>query len=309
MEQGTDKNILRDLVFATLVGILFSRFSLGSLLMTVPLLLVISRARKTLYIWLSYIMLFLGAVLWTVIDGKELLSTQYAGMIGVSLFMPVCTIVGSAMWTFAGKKSKVGLRKYFLSCIPVICLGLAMALWFSSSMANPTKDLLKSSVLYMFPEETLGFSIETFLDTLISFLMLVYVPMGMIATGVPVLVSELLLYRDDEAWQYDFAFMKLPDFFVWGFLGIWILALASNFVQFPVFLTVACWNLALAFGVLYAVQGVSILVALFRRRTAVLSVAKVVALVFFLCMLPGLNIVAFVGLPILGVLETWIKFR
>lgn len=309
MEQGTDKNILRDLVFATLVGILFSRFSLGSLLMTVPILLVSSRVRKTVYIWLSYILLFLGAVLWTVIEGKELLSTQYVGMIVVSLFMPLCAIAGSAMWTFSRSKSQVGLRRYFLSCIPVVFMGLAMALWFSSSMAEPIRELLKSSVLYMFPEETLGFSIETFLDTLISFLMLIYVPMGMIATGIPVLVSELLLYRDDETWQYDFAFMKLPDSFVWGFLGIWILALASNFVEFPSCLTVACWNLALAFGVLYAIQGVSILVALFRRRTAAVSAGRVVVLVFFLCMIPGLNVVAFVGLPILGVLETWIRFR
>ena len=39
MEQGTDKGSIRDLVFVTLIGILFSRFSLGSMTELADLLL------------------------------------------------------------------------------------------------------------------------------------------------------------------------------------------------------------------------------------------------------------------------------
>lgn len=309
MEQGTDKGSIRDLVFVTLIGILFSRFSLGSMLMTVPLLLVVPRVRKEGLVWLSYALVFLGSVGWTLLDSKDLLTTQYIGMVAVSLYMPVCTIVGSAVWTAAGKKSRVGLRKYFLACIPVCLMGLAVAVWFSTDYAGSIKELMKGSMMYMFPEESLGFSIEPVVDTVVSLMTLMFVPMGMVAAGLPVLVSELILYRNDEAWQYDFAFMKLPDVFVWAFLGSWALALGFNFIQVPVWVRSVCWNLAFGLGLLYAIQGISILVALFRRRTAAVSAGRVVVLVLCLCMMPGLNLACLVGLPILGVLETWIRFR
>jgi len=309
VEQGTDKGNIRDLVFVTAIGILFSRFSLGSVLMTVPLLLVVPRIRKKGLVWLSYALVFLGSIGWTVLDCKDLLAPQYAGMVVISLYTPVCTIVGSAMWTVAGRKSSVGLRKFFLACIPVCLMGLCLALWFSTDYAASSKEFLKSSMLYMFPAESLGFSIEAAVDTVLSLLTLMFVPMGMVAAGLPILVSELILYRNDEAWQYDFAFMKLPDVFGWVFLGIWALALGFNFVNVPVLVRTACWNLSFGLGMLYAIQGVSILVALFRRRTAAVSAGKVVVLAICLCMVPGLNLVCLVGLPVLGVLETWIRFR
>ena len=309
MEQGTDKNSLRDLFFVTLVGILFSRFSLGSLLMTVPLLLVVPRVKNSGLVWLSYGLLFLGAVGWAILSDKDLLFTEYASMLFVSLYMPVCTIVGSAIWTVSGKKSKVLLRKFFLACIPIVFFGLALSLWFTTNSANTIKELIKNSALYMFPEETIGFNIETVIDLMVSWLKLIYVPMGMVAAGIPILISELILYRNDESWQYDFAFMKLPDSFVWGFLGTWALALVFKFITVPDWVIAICWNLAFAFGFLYAIQGVSILVALFRRRTAAVSAGKVIVLVLCLCIMPGVNLVCLVGLPILGVLETWIRFR
>jgi len=309
VEQETDKNSLKNLVFVTVVGILLSRFSVGSLLMTVPLLLVVPKVKKTGLVWLSYILLFLGAVGWAILDSKDLLSTQYVSMLFVSLFLPVCTIVGSTLWTAAGKRSKVGLRKFFIACIPVVFLGLTLSLWFATDNANAIKELIKKTAIYMFPEETLGFSVETVIDLMVSWLMLIYVPMGMIAAGIPILVSELILYRNDESWQYDFAFMKLPDSFVWGFLGTLALTLAFNFISVPTWALAVCWNLMFAFGLLYAIQGISILVALFRRRTAAVSAGKVIVLVLCLCIMPGVNFVCLVGLPILGVLETWIRFR
>lgn len=309
VNQGTDRNIARDLVFATLVGILFSRFSLGSMLMTVPLLLVVPRIRKTCFVWLSYSLLFLGAMGWTLLDSRELLSSQYAGFVAFSLYMPVCTLVGSAVWTASGRRSRVGLRRFFLACIPVAVLGLALSVWFSTESADTVKGLIRSSMLYMFPEGTLGFSMEAMIDTIVTLLSLMFVPMGMVSAGLPILVSELILYRNDEDWQYDFAYMKLPDAFVWAFLGCLALSLGANFLQVPYWTVAVLWNMVFALGLLYAVQGVSILVALFRRRTAAVSAARVIVLVLCLCMMPGLNIVCLVALPILGMLETWIRFR
>ncbi len=310
MEQGYKKSVWKELVFVTVVGILFSRFSIGSVIMTVPLLMVTPKVKKLWQALLAFAVVLVGTVVWSVIDFKDVIHAGYGSVLVVSLFLPVCTVIGSATWTAVSRKSRAGLRKFFLTCIPVVVMSLALSIWFSSDNATATKEILKQSMLAIFSEESLGYNFESVIDLAMSFLSISFLPMGMMIVGVPVLISELMMYRYDEAWQYDFAFMKLPDPFIWGFFGFWVLALTSSLVStIPMAIYCVAWNVALGVSVLYAIQGLSILVARFRRTSAYFSVGKIVGLVLLLCLLPGINLVCLVGLPVLGVLETWFRFR
>ena len=116
--------------------------------------------------------------------------------------------------------------------------------------------------------------------------------------------------RFDEDWQYDFANMKLPDPYVWVFFASWAVALVSNWVEaVPTWILILGWNVALTMTVLYMVVGVSILVAFARRRTAAITAGRIVFTVVLLSFIPVLNVIMFIGLPVLGILETWIAFR
>ncbi len=310
MEQGYKKSVWKELVFVTVVGILFSRFSIGSVIMTVPLLMVTPKVKKLWQALLAFAVVLVGTVVWSVIDFKDVIHAGYGSVLVVSLFLPICTVIGSATWTAVSRKSRAGLRKFFLTCIPVVVMSLALSIWFSSDNATATKEILKQSMLAIFSVESLGYNFESVIDLAMSFLSISFLPMGMMIVGVPVLISELMMYRYDEAWQYDFAFMKLPDPFIWGFFGFWVLALTSSLVStIPMAIYCVAWNVALGVSVLYAIQGLSILVARFRRTSAYFSVGKIVGLVLLLCLLPGINLVCLVGLPVLGVLETWFRFR
>lgn len=310
MQQGYKQSVWKELILVTVVGILFSRFSLGSVIMTIPLLMIAPRVKDLWQALLSFAVVLVGTVLWSVLDYKNVIEAGYGSVLAVSLFLPVCTVLGAATWTAVSRKSRAGMRKFFLTCIPIVVLGLALALWFSSDNATSTRELLKQSMLAIFSEESLGYSFETVVDLALSFLTISFLPMGMLIVGIPVLISELIMYRYDEAWQYDFAFMKLPDPFIWGFFGFWVLALTSSLVSaIPLALYCVAWNVALALTVLFAIQGLSIIVARFRRTSAYFSVGKVVGLLLILCLLPGVNLICIVGLPVLGVLETWFRFR
>ena len=310
MQQGTNRSVWKELALVTIVGILFSRFSLGSVLMTIPLLVVVPRVRDLWQALLAFAVVLVGTVVWSIIDYKDIIAAGYGSVIAVTLFLPVCTIVGTAMWTLASRKSRAGLRKFFISVVPVVVLGLALAVWFSSSYADSAREILKNSMLYIFSEANLGVNAESVIDLAMAFMNVSFVPLGMLVVAIPVLISELVLYRYNEAWQYDFAFMKLPDPFIWAFFGFWALALVSSLVTaVPMVIYCISWNVAFAITVLYAVQGLSILVARFRRTTAYMSVGRVVTFVIIFCLIPGLNLVCIVGLPILGVLETWFRFR
>ncbi len=310
MQQESNKSLWKEFVLVTVAGILLSRFSLGSVLMTLPLLLVAPRVKDLWQVLLGFAVVLIGTVTWTVIDYKSLIEAGYGSVLAMSLYLPVCTITGTAIWSVISRKSRAGLRKFFYSSLPVVVLGLGLAVWFSSEAASSTRELLKSSMLTIFSEENLGFSMESVVELSLALLNIVFVPMGMLVVGVPILIGELIMYRRDEAWLFDFAFMKLPDVFLGVFFGSWALALASSLISaIPMVLYCVAWNVALAMTVLYAIQGLSILVARFRRTSAYFSVGKIVLMVLILCLLPGVNLICLVGLPVLGILETWFRFR
>lgn len=309
MEQ-TDRTAIRNLVFATVLGIILSRFMIGSLVMTVPVLLVCPGIRKTCTKVLSYAAMLLGVAAWTMIQQRTLIGTEYWPFILVSLYMPASTIIGCAVWTVGGAYSRSSMRKFFWASIPVFVIGLAMAFYFASESSALVRAELANGIISMFPTDYLSVDYTSMIQTVVNMMSLFFAPVSVLTLALPIVIADVNVNRFDEDWQYDFANMKLPDSYVWVFFASWAVALVSNWVQaIPVWVLVLGWNLALTMTVLYLVVGVSILVAFARRRTAAITAGRIVFTVVLLCFIPIVNAILFIGLPILGVLETWIAFR
>jgi hypothetical protein len=79
-------------------------------------------------------------------------------------------------------------------------------------------------------------------------------------------------------------------------------------VKIP-FFDIVGWNVALATTLLYMVQGVSIVAMFFRRKNPNVTATRVFVLALISAFLPGINLVIWIALPLLGVAETWINFR
>ena len=309
MEQ-TDRAASRFLIFATVIGVILSRFAIGSIVMTVPLLLVCPKVRNTGLKVLSFAVMLLGTATWTIIQNRTLLGTEYWPIILLGLFTPVLNIIGSAVWTVGGNYSRSSMRKFFWASIPVFVLGLAMAFYFASAGSAQVRAAITSTILSMFPEEYLSVDITSVVQMAMNVAALFFAPSSVLALTLPIVIADVNVNRFNEEWQYDFANMKLPDSYVWVFFASWIVALVSNWVEaIPLWIYVLSWNLALTMTVLYLVVGVSILVAFARRRTAAVTAGRIVFLVVVLCLIPVVNAILFIGLPLLGVLETWISFR
>lgn len=309
MEQN-DRTAIRNLILATLLGVILSRFSIGSLVMTVPVLLVCPRIRRTDLKVLSYAAMLLGVIIWTVIQQRILIGTEYWPTIPVSLYLPVSTIIGCTVWTLGASYSRSSMRKFFWAAIPVFVMGMAVALYFASEKSLPVRNALADGILMMFPADTLSVNLSSVIRTVVDMMALFFAPMGVLMLALPIVIADVNVNRFDEDWQYDFANMKLPDHYVWVFFASWAAALVCNLVKaIPLWAMAVCWNLALTMTVLYMVVGVSILVAFARRRTAAITAGRIVFTVVLLCFLPIVNAVVLVGLPLLGVLETWIAFR
>ena len=113
MEQYEDRTALRNLILGVLLGVILSRFSLGSIFMTVPVLLVCPRIRKAQIRIASFASLLLAVVGWTLIENRQILGTEYWPVVLVSLFLPVSGIAGAVVWAVGADYSKSSIRKFF----------------------------------------------------------------------------------------------------------------------------------------------------------------------------------------------------
>ena len=309
MEQA-DRAALRNLVLGVLLGIVLSRFSIGSVFMTVPVLLACPSVRKASARLLAFAAMALGTVIWTLIQNRAILGTEYWPVILVGLYIPLALVAGSAVWTIGAAYSRSSMRKFFWACIPVFVMGMVLSLYFASESSSVVRGALADSILYYFPADSLSVDIASMVKTVIDAMTLLFAPAGLIMLAIPVVISDISLNRYDEDWQYDFANMKLPDFYVWILFAAWGLALLANLVSaIPLWAAALVWNLAASLSVLYMVVGVSILVAFARRRTAVMTAGRIVLTVALLMLIPFVNMVVFFGLVLLGVIETWARFR
>ena len=309
MEQ-TDRTAIRNLIFGTAIGIILSRFAIGSILMTVPVLLVCPGIRNTAYKVLSFAAMLAGVLVWTLIQQRTLIGTEYWPFIILSLYTPVSMIIGSAVWTVGGSYSRSSMRKFFWAAIPVFVMGLALAFYFASEKSSLVRYELANGIIAMFPTDYLSVDFSSMVMNVVNTMALFFAPAVVLGLALPIVIADVNVNRFDEDWQYDFANMKLPDPYVWVFFASWAVALVSNWVEaVPTWILVLGWNVALTMTVLYMVVGVSILVAFARRRTAAITAGRIVFTVVLLCIIPVLNVIMYIGLPLLGVLETWIAFR
>ena len=309
MEQ-TDRTAIRNLIFGTAIGIILSRFAIGSILMTVPVLLVCPGIRNTAYKVLSFATMLAGVLIWTLIQQRTLIGTEYWPFIILSLYTPVSMIIGSAVWTVGGSYSRSSMRKFFWAAIPVFVMGLALAFYFASEKSSLVRYELANGIIAIFPTDYLSVDFSSMVMNVVNTMALFFAPAVVLGLALPIVIADVNVNRFDEDWQYDFANMKLPDPYVWVFFASWAVALVSNWVEaVPTWILVLGWNVALTMTVLYMVVGVSILVAFARRRTAAITAGRIVFTVVLLCIIPVLNVIMYIGLPLLGVLETWIAFR
>lgn len=310
MEQTEDRVAVRNLVLGVLLGVILSRFSLGSVFMTVPVLLACPKTRRVMYRVLAFAAMLLAVVVWTVIENRRILGTEYWPVLLVGLYLPVSSITGSAVWAVGADYSSSSIRKFFWASIPVFVMGLAMSLYFASDSSQTVRVALAEGMLYYFPAEYLNVDITSLINMVMDLMMLFFAPLGIVLLALPVVTADINVNRYDEQWQYDFANMKLPDSYVWVFFASWAASLLCRIVKsVPVWAVTVCWNVALTVSVLYGIVGLSIVVAFARRRTAALTVGRIVILLVLVCFIPFLNLIVIAGLILLGVLETWFRFR
>ena len=288
------------------LSIMLQNLGFGTLIFCMPLLLTCQGMQKTSHAVISFAVV---ALVLTAITLYRWMNVNL-GMCIMGIVFPLMACVGCAVWVGLREFSDSVLRKLVICSFATGFIGLCYVIWLMSGKGSVQAQSLLEVFKQILPAEILGQAEDTFGEIVFQVMLLMMIPFGMLFSGFQILMSEFIIHRHDEQWQYNFAYMKMPNYYVWIFVFTWISALAGNFIDaVPQIVTVIGCNLAVGISLHYFMGGVSILTSLFRRHSASLTAGRVFFPVFIGCLIPGVNVAVLIGLTVLGVLETWIKFR
>jgi hypothetical protein len=245
--------------------------------------------------------------------GGVLREVTVIGSLLVGLYVPISLLVGAALWI--GLRDRRLLVRFLAASVWAALFGFALLFWLSgtSASAKATEEMYRQVVKAVLPGLTggqlpLGMDADSLFDAVAKVLRLGFLPLFLGQFGLSAMISELLIHRAEWSFQDRMTRWGLPEHAVWVFLGSWTGVLATMVVDLPMLQSIV-WNIALSTSLLYMVQGMSILAALVRRRNPGATATRIFLLSFVLVMLPGVNVIPLAALPLLGVSETWIRYR
>ena len=306
--------MVRSGVLAVVISMLLYRIAASSTLFIVPLLFFAPRFRPSYWALIPVGLVGLLLVGTQVVGlGGFLRDVSVFGALLVGFYLPVSMLVGTGIWIVLDTKRLLVRLLGAASFATVFGIGLLLWLSGESESARATAAVFSEMIGYVVPSffggsMPLGMTPESLFETVVTFARLGFLPLFLGQFGFSAFVSELLIHRSAWTYQDRMTRWQVPEYVLWVFLGSWTVVLATLLVDMPLMESLA-WNVALSSSLLYMVQGMSILASLVRTRNPGAPATRIFLLAFLLVLLPGVNVIPVIGLPILGVSETWVRYR
>ncbi len=122
-------------------------------------------------------------------------------------------------------------------------------------------------------------------------------------------ISASRSMRPDSRAPFRFALFRLESFWLWPLIASFGLILVDLFFHAAAW-AYAAWNVGLVLAFLYGLQGLAILRFLFEKHglPRILWLLLLAAVIGFGAS-PRAGLVVLIGLPALGVSETWVRYR
>ena len=300
-------------VLLLLLSLVMSQIGVASLIAVAPLMFFsIRHGRKSasLLIAIFFLILLLLDILRGGIIGSGKLG---CAILMIDMYVPLSLSAAGIVWL--GTKGKGVMKRLFLTLLPALVLALGYVVFFYTDRA--LLDTLIGSFEDVFAA-LFGPVFEILLPG-VDISLVVYIAMLMILSlMLPVLlcsicascfIFETALHSRESEWEEKVMRLEYSPDAVWGFIISWALVLVLRFVSAPLLLEIAVLNAAGVWTVLYAIEGFSVLYARIRRRSAMRSMTLLILVLLFGTIIPGINFIVLIGLPLVGVLESFFDLK
>ena len=300
-------------VVLLLVSTVLARTGVAAFIFPAPLLLyAISHGRKS-----AALLIAVEMALLLVLDlfGAGVPGTRTdAAFFLIAMYIPLSLSAAGIMW-LAAKGTRL-LKRLFLTLLPAIVFLSAISAFIVSDRALPQilfEDFRNAFAVAfaqvfggLFPSIDIEMLSYIVIIGVLSFLF----PAILCGICASAFIYESVKHSRESMWEEAVMRFSYPGDAVWGFIVSWALVLLLRFVSVPVAVPVIALNVAGIWTVLYAIQGFTVVFARVRKHSRnVRSMTVFIIVLFAGTLIPGINFIVVLGLPLIGVLETFFDLK
>ena len=320
--QGSSR--LRELIIVVILATVFSQFGFMVLLYTVPLYTLYYRRGASDLLLGAGIVLFLMLILaaWRT---RSVADTDLRGaLLVIEMIIPVILMLG--MFFIIDIIPVIsGFRRLYrlffataatvLVCFPVLLILQNNEVFSEAvkSQINAIAGLAMGDGSGTYESEVVKSYLgeEGFIGYMKSFYMKSAAAIYFLVLLISVRAAEIVQGRIKHESVLQLTDFTVPDLLLWPTLlaAVGILVEIFDLVNLG-YASAVIWNVGLILIFVYGLQGLGIIRSLFVRFKFPQSLRLMVeVLLMLILVMPGVNYIVIIGLPVLGVSETWINLR
>ena len=316
-ERRHDMGPLVELILVTAFSYLLYRIGIGEPFFLIPLLIFAGR-RGTDVGLVPFVVMILatGINIWHSGNFIEAFGKDVGLMLfALQMYIPLSLLAAGIIWILNRRLD--WQKRLALSMVPSILFCLIYFLLLEHDPAllegvrSQYENVFEAMLSLIVDVEAVGPAfVEAFNEVFFLTILSIVLPAILLLICVNFFLSERSLHSREIGFEDSVSHLELKGWMIWILLGSWALVLLDRFVSFPYAVTVALFNAALCMAIVYAIQGFS--VVLYRLRSRGRNVTGFGMFMFIAAvsiMMPGLNFIVILGLPIIGAIESFFELR
>ena len=312
-----DMRPLLEIILVTAFSYVLYRIGIGEPFFLIPLLIFAGRHGKDIGLAPFIVMIFATALsTWRSGDFIGDFGTGVGLMLfSLQLYIPLSLLAAGIIWIL-GRKYGWQKRLAF-SMLPSIlfCLIYFLLLEHDPALLEGVRtqyeNVFEAMLSVIVDVESVGPAfVETFNEIFFLTLLSIVLPAILLLICVNFFFAERSLHSREIGFEDSVSHLELKGWMIWILLGSWAMVLVDRFVSFPYAVTVALFNVAICMAIVYAVQGFSVVLYRLRKKgRGPTSFGLFMLIAAISLLMPGLNFITILGLPIVGAIESFFELR
>ena len=301
-------------ILLLLLSIVMSNIGLASLIAVAPLMFFAIRHGRKSASGLIIVFFLISLVIDILRGGIIGEGKLGCAILMIDMYFPLSLSAAGIVWL--STKGNGVMKRLFLALLPSLVLALGYATFFYSDRAllttlieafeNAFAALLGPMLEILLPGIDVALVAYIAMLTVLSLLL----PVLLCGICASCFIFETALHSRESDWEEKVMRLEYSPDAVWGFIVSWALVLLFRFVSAPLLLEIAVLNAAGIWTVIYAIEGFCVVFSRIRRRIASLrSMTLLILVLLFGTLIPGINLIVLIGLPLAGVLESFFDLK
>ncbi len=302
---------LRDIIITVVISTIMGLSNFFSLFIAVPLMnFAYKHGKKETALTALTVLGVLFGYSFYIMKG----SAYYLFMVLMNMYIPLSLSAAGIIWTSA-KNKRVDAR-LLLSVLPSFVLVLFFAVVFCADRAlftsvyNGYKDAFVPVISEMFTSLGLGIDVEFFFLILITAAAVVMFPLVVGAACVSYFLFGSVVHSREGDWDEKLYSIEFSSGLIWLLILSLALTLVSRLISVPAVLFILSMSVLTASLIIYGVQGFSVLYYWLKKKVSGLkSTTLFFTLALISILIPGLNLIVLLGVPVIGILENFFDLK